>query len=126
MALRLAGPPVPAVGGHDIVSDGVMPGSIQIPGSAQPLVLLRDCQTMGGYPKIASVISADLDALAQCCPGTTLRFAVVTPEEACLAARDRAARMRELRAEADREHVPEDPGFLLATNLIGGVTDGTD
>jgi len=126
MALSLAGPPVPAVGGHDIVSDGVMPGSIQIPGNAQPLILLRDCQTTGGYPKIASVISADLDALAQCRPGTMLRFAVVTPEEACRAARERAERKRALEAETESEHATQDPRFLLSNNLIGGVTDGTD
>ena len=52
--------------GFDIASDGIAPGSIQVPGNGQPIVLLADRQTTGGYPKIATVISADLPALAGC------------------------------------------------------------
>lgn len=122
MALRLAGPPVPASGGHDIVSDGVIPGCIQIPGDGQPLVLLRDCQTTGGYPKIATVISADLDRLAQCRPGTLLRFRSVTPDQAREAARQRGARIEAMVATP----VVDGTEHLLANNLIGGVTDGND
>ena len=61
----------------DIVSDGVTSGSIQVPGNGQPIILLADCQTVGGYPKIATVISADLPRLAQFKPGDTVRFAAV-------------------------------------------------
>lgn len=126
MGLRLAGPPVPAFGGHDIVSDGVVPGSIQIPGDGQPLVLLRDCQTTGGYPKIATVISADLDALVQCQPGTVIRFSVVDADEACIAARHRDERLRSWQALALSGPAVVDASLLLSTNLIGGVTDGSD
>ena len=63
----------------DIVSDGVTPGVIQVPGNGQPIILLADCQTVGGYPKIATVISADLPLLAQARPGQLLRFSAVDP-----------------------------------------------
>lgn len=82
MAFRLDGPPLTHRNGHDIVSDGTVPGSIQVPGSGTPLVLMRDCQTTGGYPKIATVISADLPRLAQLRPGTVLRFRALAVEEA--------------------------------------------
>jgi allophanate hydrolase len=66
----------------DIVSDGVTPGSIQVPGNGQPIILLADAQTVGGYPKIATVISADLPRLGQAKPGDTIRFSAVTVHEA--------------------------------------------
>ena len=61
----------------DITSDGIAPGSIQVPGNGLPIVLLADCQTMGGYPKIATVITADLPRLAHMPAGTTFRFEIV-------------------------------------------------
>ena len=66
----------------DIVSDGVTPGAMQVPGNGQPIILLADCQTVGGYPKIATVISADLPRLAQAKPGQPLRFAAVDATQA--------------------------------------------
>ena len=66
----------------DIVSDGVTPGAIQVPGNGQPIILLADCQTVGGYPKIGTVISADLPRLAQLRPGQTLCFRAVNSTEA--------------------------------------------
>lgn len=82
MAMVLEGPPLPASGGHDIVSDGTVAGSIQIPGSGQPIVLMAEAQTTGGYPKIATVIGADLPRLAQMPSGTTFRFRPVTRDMA--------------------------------------------
>ena len=75
----------------DIVSDGVTPGAIQVPGNGQPIILLADCQTVGGYPKIATVISADLSRLAQMKPGRTLRFKAVNADEAKAALLEREA-----------------------------------
>ncbi len=66
----------------DIVSDGVTPGVIQVPGNGQPIILLADCQTVGGYPKIATVITADLPKLAQLRAGQTVRFDAVTAAQA--------------------------------------------
>lgn len=84
MGMRLDGPPLQHVTPEaaDIVSDGVTPGVIQVPGNGQPIILLADCQTVGGYPKIATVISADLPRLAQRKPGDALRFRAVDAAEA--------------------------------------------
>ena len=76
----------------DIVSDGVTPGTIQVPGNGQPIILLADCQTVGGYPKIATVISADLPRLEHMKPGQTLRFRAVDAGEAKAALLEREAR----------------------------------
>lgn len=82
MGYRLEGPAIDAERGANFVSDGVTPGSIQVPGSGQPIVLLRDGPSTGGYLKIACVITADLDAMAQTGPGARLRFEAVTLREA--------------------------------------------
>jgi len=75
---RLAGQALEHRDGHDnIVSDAPVPGCVQVPGAGQPIVLLMDCQTIGGYPKIATVIKPDLGHLAQCRPGTTVTFEAV-------------------------------------------------
>lgn len=58
---------------ESIISEPIMPGSVQIPADGQPIILLVE-QTMGGYSKIATVISADLPKLAQAIPGKTIRF----------------------------------------------------
>ncbi|MGB0682163.1 MAG: biotin-dependent carboxyltransferase family protein [Magnetovibrionaceae bacterium] len=68
--------------GHDLVSDGLVSGSIQVPGSGQPIILGIDCQTIGGYPKIATVISADIHRLGQLLPGQEIRFQRVSRVEA--------------------------------------------
>ena len=73
----------------DIVSDGVTPGAIQVPGNGQPIILLADCQTVGGYPKIATVITADLPRLAQMKPGQAVCFSVVNAAQAKQALLDR-------------------------------------
>jgi allophanate hydrolase subunit 2 len=124
MGIRLDGPPLLSTKGHDILSEGVVPGSIQVPGDRQPIVLGRDCQTTGGYPKIATVISADFDRLAQCKVSQTLRFQAVTMEEALEAAR----RVDDWRRSLQRHLRPAGvvPLDLHAHNLIGGVTRGDD
>lgn len=82
MAMMVEGQPLPAAGGHDIVSDGTVAGSIQVPGSGQPIVLMADRQTTGGYPKIATVISADLARLAQMPGGRAFRFQAISVAQA--------------------------------------------
>jgi 5-oxoprolinase (ATP-hydrolysing) subunit C len=61
-----------------LVSDAIVPGDIQILGDGTPIVLMRDHQPTGGYPRIATVVSADLDRFAQLRPGTTVSFAAVS------------------------------------------------
>ncbi len=123
MGCRLRGPALDHIRGYNIVSDGVVPGSIQVPGDRQPIVLMRDCQTTGGYPKIATVISADLDRMAQAQPGTALRFAAVTRDEAVAAARQRALGLaRMARAAGEQARLPTTEA-LLAVNLISGMVN---
>ena len=124
MAYRLSGPVLRHAGDANIVSDGVLPGSIQVPGDGVPTILLRDCPTTGGYPKIATVISADLDRLSQIAPGGIVRFSAVTLDEAVAAAR--LARKRMARTlSAIRSFSPEPTAeSLLRANLIDGITDG--
>lgn len=81
MGYRLAGPALAHARGADMVSDAVVPGSIQIPGNGQPIVALHDRQTTGGYPKIATLIGADLPRLGQMRPGEGLAFRAVTAQE---------------------------------------------
>jgi biotin-dependent carboxylase-like uncharacterized protein len=78
MAYRLEGPMLRHVGGFNIISDGVVPGCIQVLGTGIPIVLMRDCGTVGGYPKIGTIIEADLGRLAQKRPGSVVRFEAVT------------------------------------------------
>jgi antagonist of KipI len=82
MGVRLSGPELTRVQQEDLVSEAVVPGTIQVPPSGQPILLLGDCQTIGGYPKIAHVITVDLPKAAQLCTGDQVRFAEVSLEEA--------------------------------------------
>lgn len=82
MAMVLEGPRIMAAGGHDIVSDGTLAGSVQVPGSGQPTVLMADRQTTGGYPKIATISSVDLPRLAQMPIGHRFRFQAVSQPQA--------------------------------------------
>lgn len=67
--------------GQEIISSGVIPGTIQIPHSGGPIILMADAQTTGGYPRLAVVISEDMDSLGQAKPGDTLRFRMVALSE---------------------------------------------
>ncbi|CUU42687.1 Allophanate hydrolase subunit 2 [Blastochloris viridis] len=94
MGLRLAGARLDHAGSFDIVSDAIAPGSIQVPGSGLPIVLLADRQTTGGYPKIATVVSSDLAAAGRLRPGDSVRFAALDVAAAEQRARDHAARLK--------------------------------
>lgn len=80
--LRLQGPALHAVDERERISAPVAPCTVQLPPDGQPIVLLADAQTHGGYPRIGHVIRADLPRLAQLRPGDTLRFAPCTPAQA--------------------------------------------
>lgn len=82
MGMRLTGSTITHTRGADLISEGIAHGAIQVPGDGHPIVLLAARQTVGGYPKIATVIGADLDALGQRRPGDPVRFVAVEPEEA--------------------------------------------
>lgn len=121
MGVRLEGPALAHQGAPEIVSDATVPGSIQVPGSGQPIVLLADAQTAGGYPKIATVISADLPRLAAARPGQRLRFALVDPPEGERLARAAEAETRALLAALRPLLVGGvDEAALYACNLVTG------
>jgi biotin-dependent carboxylase-like uncharacterized protein len=82
MGIRLAGEKIEHVKAADIISDGITFGSIQAPGDGQPIIMLAECQTTGGYCKIATAITADRSRLAQARPKCVIRFHKAGPEEA--------------------------------------------
>lgn len=82
MGYRLKGATIKHKEGADIISDAIAPGTIQIPSSGQPIILLADRQTTGGYARIGTVISVDIPLIAQMVPGNRLSFEAVSVEEA--------------------------------------------
>ncbi|CCE09594.1 putative carboxylase, like RuBisCO, small subunit [Bradyrhizobium sp. STM 3843] len=127
MGYRLEGPAIRHIHGHNIVSDGTVDGSIQVTGSGGPIVLMSDRGTSGGYPKIATVITADYGRLAQTPAGTAFRFAAVTMAEA----QAELCKFTDLlRSLADRvsEVVNTDLNLdtLFSANVAGTAVSATD
>jgi antagonist of KipI len=81
MGVRLNGPELYRNDEADLVSETVAPGAVQVPPGGRPILLLGDCQTIGGYPKIAHVITIDLPVAAQLRPGDTVRFQEISLPE---------------------------------------------
>ncbi|WP_323770954.1 biotin-dependent carboxyltransferase family protein [Antarctobacter sp.] len=113
--------------GQTIVSEVITPGDIQIPGDGAPYILLYECQTTGGYPRIGTVIPADLPRVAQAAPGAELRFRFVTRDEA-LEAEAGYRRMLEALPGTVRPLIrdPAQMPDLLSYSLISGVTAGEE
>jgi biotin-dependent carboxylase-like uncharacterized protein len=128
MGMRLEGPALEHAKGANIVSDGIAPGAIQVPGNGLPIVLLADRQTTGGYPKIATVIAADLPALGRLAPGASIAFEAVSIEAAEAAYRQHASLLAALPGQvvAVRSAVAVDAAALLAANLVSGVVNAHD
>ncbi|MGB9155064.1 MAG: biotin-dependent carboxyltransferase family protein [Chthoniobacterales bacterium] len=82
MGLRLEGEEIASASRRELVSEAVTPGTVQLPPSGAPVVLLQGCQTIGGYPKIAHVITVDLGYAAQLQPLDEVRFELIELEEA--------------------------------------------
>ncbi len=126
MGMRLDGPALEHAKGFDIVSDGIAPGSVQVPGTGVPIILLADRQTTGGYPKIATVISADLPAAGRLAPGAVVSFEAVSIETAEKLRGELSAMLEGLAAHL----VPVartaiiDEGKLMSSNLVSGVVYG--
>ena len=128
MGLRLDGPRLDHRCSYNIVSDGVVTGSIQVPGSGQPILLLADHQTTGGYPKIATVISADLPAAGRLKPGGPVRFAAVSVE----AAEEAGRRLEKSIAQQAGDLAAAGPAAsldraaLYSENLVSGVVNAVE
>jgi antagonist of KipI len=105
MGYRLEGPAIRHRDGADIVSDALLPGAVQVPGSGAPIVMMADAHTVGGYAKIACVIGADLPRLAQARRGDAVRFVRVGPGEAVRALRRRRARLDAIAARLGEARV---------------------
>jgi antagonist of KipI len=82
MGFRLRGPLLVHSSGPEITSDATALGALQVPSGGQPILLMADRQTTGGYPKIATAITADLSIAAQLAPGDSIRFVACSPLEA--------------------------------------------
>lgn len=82
MGIRLEGKAMQGKNGMDIISDGIVFGSVQIPKNGKPIILMADHQTTGGYAKIATVISTDLPLLAQVRPKDKIVFEKITAKKA--------------------------------------------
>lgn len=94
MGYRLEGPEIDHnESGADIISAGISPGTIQVPGSGQPIILMADRQTTGGYARIANVISVDLTLASQLIPGDRVRFSEIPPEVATELYREREGKI---------------------------------
>ncbi|MEM9344062.1 MAG: biotin-dependent carboxyltransferase family protein [Pseudomonadota bacterium] len=111
--------------GLSVVSEVVVPGDIQITGDGTPFVLLAECQTTGGYPRIGSVLPTDLPRVAQAPPGTTLQFRFVSLDEAvAIETRERKRRMDLRKSITPLIRRPDTIPDLLSYNLISGVIAG--
>jgi biotin-dependent carboxylase-like uncharacterized protein len=82
MGYRLEGPVIEHKTKVDIISDALLPGAIQVPKNGKPILIMRDAQTTGGYPKIAVVTSPDLDLVGQAKPNVGIEFVKVTIRQA--------------------------------------------
>lgn len=90
MGVRLEGAALARKKKRELLSEAVAPGTVQVANNGQPILLLGDCQTIGGYPKIAHVITADLAPAAQLLPNDTVRFEEVSLDEAVALFEERA------------------------------------
>ncbi len=127
MGLRFEGPELPHAKGHDILSDGIASGAIQVPGDRRPVLLVADRQTTGGYPKIATVATCDLPRAGRLKPGDRVRFSAVTIEDAQKLARAEAARIERLAAGLAPAGAGDmDLAQLYAANLVSGVVGGAE
>ena len=126
MGMRLEGAAVTHEKGYNIASDGIVRGAIQVPGNGLPIILMADCQTTGGYPKIATVISSDMPKLGRMMPGADIRFKAVSVGEAEAVARERHERQTALIGAIERfsGSVEQLEHLLMTQNLISGVTAG--
>ncbi|WP_321328643.1 biotin-dependent carboxyltransferase family protein [uncultured Ilyobacter sp.] len=116
MGIRLEGEKIEHISGGDILSDGIVPGSIQVPGQGKPIIMMADCQTTGGYTKIATVISSDLKNLAQARPGDILTFKKVTVDHGQKILKENMELIKKIKSEMSLKS--DDPGktFRVSVN----------
>lgn len=125
--MEFDGEPFSASGQLSILSEVIVPGDIQLTGEGRPYVLLPECQTTGGYPRIGTVVPQDLPAVAQAGAGRKIRFRFVDQEEALksqVSAREAAERICASLRPLTRH--PDDISDLLSYQLISGAISGAE
>jgi biotin-dependent carboxylase-like uncharacterized protein len=127
IGIRLEGPKLIHSGSTEILSEGTANGSVQVPGSGLPIILLADRQTAGGYPKIATIISADLPRAGTLPPGSLVRFKAVTAAEGVEISRRHESAIEHALAQigAVAESGTISELALMEHNIIGGVVSAT-
>lgn len=123
MGVRLQGPKLPVNAALDMPSEPILRGAVQVAGDGVATVMLADHGTTGGYPKLATVIGADLDRFVQRRSGDPVRFVAVTPAEGVAAARQAHTFLHAYLAYIAQPR-PSLSERLMNANLISGVTDG--
>ena len=119
------GPPFATGAQLSLLSEIIVPGDIQMTGDGVPYLLGPECQSVGGYPRIGSVVPADMARAMQCPPRATMRFAMVTHEEALADHLSQERQLKRLKGRVrPRIRDPHDIPDLLRYQLIGGVTTG--
>ncbi len=119
MGCRLDGPKLEHTTDANIITDGIALGSIQVPGNGMPIIMLSERQSTGGYTKIANVITVDIPNLAQCKPGSKIRFRQVTLEEAHWLYHQQHAQLQKWKQRFGREEylevwkIVEEDGFSI-------------
>lgn len=118
MGYRMEGPRIAHKDGADIVSDGIAPGSIQIPGHGSPIIMMADRQTTGGYTKIATVITPDINLVGQAKPGDKIYFKAVTIHEAHAEYRNYIYRIEEIRnyAKTQMKNIKNSRKYKIRVN----------
>lgn len=126
MGMRLEGTALEHAKGYNITSDGIVTGAIQVPGNGMPIILLADHQTTGGYPKIGTVISADIPRLGRMKPGDTLSFAETGVAAAEELRRSQEKDIRKALGALTPAAAWLDETALYRENLISGVVVSAD
>lgn len=119
MGCRLEGPVIQHKTDGNIISDGMVTGAIQVPTSGQPIIMLAERQTVGGYTKIATVISADLPLVGQCKTGDIIRFQAVSVEEAHRAWREANRELEELKDRLAQPQPAQPAGTAYKVTVNG-------
>ena len=125
MGMRLTGCTLPVAAKLDMPSEPISRGSLQVPGHGDPICLMADHHTAGGYPKIATVVSADLDNLSQHRTGEQITFESLNVKEAVQSARDQQLQVAKLTEQIMQNKIGM-TDRLWKHNLISGASDGQD
>ena len=119
MGYRLDGPVIAHKDGADIISDGIVYGSVQVPGGGLPIILMSDRGTTGGYTKIATVLTPDLSILAQMGPGSSVKFKKVSVHEAHEIYKEYENRISELKSFMKNNRFEFNKNMMFSLNMFG-------